>query len=177
MSAWVIKNYPGTNILINNAGVQLPGDLSKEIDMERVTREVNINLMAPIHITSLFIEHLKSKSDSAVINISSGLAFVPLAVVPVYCATKAALHSVTMSLRYQLKNTPVKVFEIIPPSVDTELGSERRADKNQSHGGIPIGEFIEESMRALERNLSEAAIAGAKNLREKGDSFFHIMNG
>ena len=177
LAAWVINNYPGTNILVNNAGIQLPGDLGNEVDMERVTREVDINLIAPIHLTSLFIEHLKAKSESAVINISSGLAFVPLAAVPVYCATKAALHSVTMSLRHQLRNTSVKVFEIIPPSVDTELGSERRADKSQSHGGIPVIEFVEESMRALESNLSEAAIAGAKGLREKGDSFFHIMNG
>jgi uncharacterized oxidoreductase len=171
----VTDKFPETNILINNAGVQLLADLTR-INLDKVNKEVETNFVAPIHLCSLFAEHLKSKKESAIINISSGLAFVPLAFVPVYCATKAAIHSYTMSLRFQLRNTSVKVFEIIPPSVDTELGQERRADKNQTHGGLPIPDFITEAMDAVDNDHLEAAVADAKNLREKGETLFPLMN-
>ena len=133
----VLKDYPETNILINNAGIQLAVDLTHPVNLESVREEIEINLVAPIHLSSLFAQHLASKNESALINISSGLAFVPLSFMPIYCATKAAIHSLTLSLRHQLKNTSVKVFEIIPPSTDTELGYQRRADKTQTHGAYP----------------------------------------
>jgi uncharacterized oxidoreductase len=173
---WVVENYPGLNVLINNAGIQLPIDMTKEVDLEKIKNEVEINLVAPIHLSSLFAQHLKNKFESAIINISSGLAFAPIAFMPVYCATKAAIHSITMSLRHQLKNSSVKVFEIIPPSVDTELGHERRKDKSQTHGGMPIEEFIFQAMEAIENNKFEAAISQAINLREKGEALFDSMN-
>lgn len=173
---WVIETFPELNVLINNAGVQLPCDMTREIDIDKVSHEIEINLTAPIHLASLFAEHFAGKEEAAVINVSSGLAFVPIAFMPVYCATKAALHSITMSLRHQLRDTSVKVFEIIPPSVDTELGHQRRADKTQSHGGMPIKEFIDEAMEAIERDEFEAAIAYAKNLREKGETLFESIN-
>jgi uncharacterized oxidoreductase len=172
----VIEKFTGVNVLINNAGIQLPADLSNKLDLNKLNNEVETNLIAPMHLVSLFIQHLKSKKESAVINISSGLAFVPLVFVPIYCATKAAIHSYSMSLRHQLKRTSVKVFEIIPPSVDTELGHERRKDKNQTHGGIPVNEFIKESIQAIENDLFEAPIDGAKNLYEKRESIFPFMN-
>ncbi len=171
----VIENFPDVNILINNAGIQLLSDLIN-INLERLHLEVETNFTAPIHFTSLFVQHLKNKKDPAVINISSGLAFVPLSAVSIYCATKAAIHSITMSLRYQLKDTNIKVFEIIPPSVDTELGKERRTGKNQTHGGIPISEFINESMQAIENDKFEAAIDGAENLYQKREAMFSVMN-
>src|ERR1035437_5953776 len=146
---WVLQNHPDLNMLINNAGIQLATDLTKPINLERVRSEIEINFIAPVHFASLFSKHLATKKDSAIINISSGLAFVPIAFMSIYCATKAAIHSLTLSLRYQLKNTPVKVFEIAPPSVDTELGHDRRADKSESHGGIPIAEFIKEAMEGI----------------------------
>jgi uncharacterized oxidoreductase len=173
---WVLQNYPETNVLINNAGLQLVADLTKPVDLERIHDEVEINFVAPIHFSSLFAEHLSAKNQSAIINISSGLAFVPIAFMPVYCATKAALHSLTLSLRYQLKNTPVKVFEIIPPAVDTELGSDRRADKTQTHGGMPVDEFIAQAMDAIENDTLEAPVGPAVNLREKGEALFEVMN-
>src|SRR6185295_6041849 len=95
---------------------------------------------------------------------------------PVYCATKAAIHSFTMSLRFQLKDTPVRVFEIIPPSVDTELGHDRRPDKSQTHGGIPVEEFLDEAMLALRNDMFEYAVSTAKDLREKNVQLFHILN-
>jgi len=142
----------------------------------RVNSEVETNFIAPIHLGSLFAQHLATKDEAAIINISSGLAFVPLAFMPVYCATKAAIHSLTLSLRYQLKDTSVKVFEIAPPAVDTELGSDRRADKSQSHGGLPIKDFLSEAMEAINNDTFEAPIANAKNSREKRETMFEVMN-
>ena len=176
LAKWVINNYPDVNVLINNAGVQLLTDLTKPVDLSRVNSEVETNFIAPIHLGSLFAQHLATKDEAAIINISSGLAFVPLAFMPVYCATKAAIHSLTLSLRYQLKDTSVKVFEIAPPAVDTELGSDRRADKSQSHGGLPIKDFLSEAMEAINNDTFEAPIANAKNSREKRETMFEVMN-
>ncbi len=173
---WSVETFPELNILINNAGIQLPCDMTREVDITKVSQEIEVNLTAPVHLASLFAEHFRRSAEAAIINVSSGLAFVPLAAVPVYCATKAAIHSITMSLRHQLKNTSVKVFEIIPPSVDSELGSERRDDKNSSHGGMPVSAFVNEAMEAIENDELEAAVSHAKNLREKGESLFESMN-
>ena len=176
LALWVMDNFPETNILINNAGIQLLTDLTREVDLNRVNKEIEINLIAPIHLTSLFCRHLLEKNSAAIINISSGLAFVPIAFMPVYCASKAAIHSLTLSLRHQLKATGVKVFEIAPPSVDTELGADRRKDSNQTHGGMHVDEFIAEAMGYLENDVYESAVGMAKNMREKGDALFAMVN-
>lgn len=177
LADWVITNFPEVNILINNAGIQLVTDLTNPINLDKVRKEVETNFIAPVHLGSLFSKHLATKENAAIINISSGLAFVPIAFMPIYCATKAAIHSLTLSLRYQLKGASIKVFEIAPPSVDTELGHERREDKSQSHGGMPIIDFISEAMDAIKNDLLEAPIADAKNLRQKGEDMFEVMNG
>ena len=174
--AWTLSNYPETNILINNAGVQLLGDLTKPIKMDRINTEVATNFIAPVHLSSLISEHLAAKKEAAIINISSGLAFAPLAFMAVYCATKAAIHSFTLSLRRQLKQTSIKVFEIAPPAVDTELGQDRRANQNHSHGGMPVSEFIEEALKALQNDVFESAIGQAAGLREKREELFSSMN-
>jgi uncharacterized oxidoreductase len=173
---WIVEHYPDTNILINNAGVQLLGDFTKPIDMDRLNTEVTTNFIAPIHLSSLFAKHLSGKPEAAIINISSGLAFAPLAFMGVYCATKAAVHSITMSLRHQLKKTSVKVFEIVPPAVDTELGGDRRDDSAQSHGGMLVAEFVEEVIKAIENNIFEAAIGQAAGLLAKREELFEMMN-
>lgn len=173
---WIIQHHPETNVLINNAGVQLTADLTQPVDLDRVYSEVETNFIAPIHLASMFAPHLALQKEPVIINISSGLAFAPIAFMPVYCATKAAIHSFTMSLRFQLRNTAIKVFEIIPPSVDTELGHERRADKTQSHGGMQVAEFLTEAMDALKNDTLEAPIAQAKGLRAKREEMFDMMN-
>ncbi len=173
---WIATEHPDTNVFINNAGVQLSTDLTREVDLGRVRMEVETNLVAPIHLASLFAPFLATKPDGVLINISSGLAFVPIAFMPVYCATKAAIHSISLSLRHQLRNTTVKVFEVAPPSVDTELGHDMRADKTQSHGGIPISEFLAEAMAALENDILEAPIGMSKDLRAKREELFTPMN-
>ncbi len=176
LTNWVLQNHPEVNVLINNAGIQLFADLTKPVDLERIQNEIDTNVVAPVHLTSLFAQHLGTKEASAIINISSGLAFAPLAFMPVYCATKAAVHSLTLSLRQQLKHTSVKVFEIIPPSVDTELGHNHREDKSQSHGGLPIADFIAEAMEALKNDIFEAPIGQAKGLHAKREALFDAMN-
>jgi uncharacterized oxidoreductase len=171
-----LANFPELNVLVNNAGVQLVNDLTKPIDLNRVRYELETNFIAPVHLASLFAEHLAAKSNGVIINVSSGLAFVPIAFMPVYCATKAAMHSMTMSLRHQLKDTGVTVIEMIPPSVDTELGHERRADKTQTHGGIPISEFLAEAMEGLKSGNLEIAVGMSKGLRAKREELFGNMN-
>ncbi|RFM33107.1 SDR family oxidoreductase [Chitinophaga silvisoli] len=173
---WVYTHYPETNVLINNAGVQLAMDLSKPVDPTRVYTEIDTNLVGPIHLGSLFVPHLLGQKNPVIINVTSGLAWVPAAFMPVYCATKAAMHSFTLSQRWQLRNTNIQVVEVAPPSVDTELGHDRREDKTQSHGGIPISEFIKEAMAALIDGEPEAAIGGAKDLRAKGETIFEAFN-
>jgi len=177
LSRWVVEQHPGLNILINNAGVQLLADLTKPVDMTRIQQEIDTNIIAPVHLSSLLTPHLVTKKSAAIVNISSGLAFVPLAFMPIYCATKAAIHSISLSQRYQLKDTSVKLFEIAPPAVDTELGSDRREDKKQSHGGMPVEEFIKQAMDAIRNDAYETAIGTAKNSREKREELFETMNG
>ncbi|MBE9463240.1 SDR family oxidoreductase [Dyadobacter subterraneus] len=176
LADWILNSHPDTNILINNAGVQLITDLTSEIDLNRVGTEIETNFTAPVHLTSLFVTHLKGKENASIINITSGLAFVPIAAMAIYCATKAAMHSLTLSLRFQLKDTGIKVFEIAPPSVDTELGHDRREDKTQSHGGIPVSEFIEGAMLALKNDELEAAVGQSAGLRAKRETLFEQIN-
>ena len=99
-----------------------------------------------------------------------------MAFMPIYCATKAAIHSLTLSLRHQLKDTSVKVIEIAPPSVDTELGHDRRTDKTQTHGGIPTHQFLTEAIEGLKNDTLEIAVGQAKGLRAKREELFNNMN-
>lgn len=172
---WVQEKFPETNILINNAGIQLVADLMRPVNMERIRSEVEINFIAPLHLASLFSGMLSAQTRSAIVNISSGLAFAPIAFMPVYCATKAAIHSLTLSLRHQLKDTAVQVFEIIPPSVDTELGQERRPD-NQSHGGMELSIFTDLAIAALQNDQLEATIGQSAWIRGNPDEAFRQMN-
>jgi len=125
-----IASEGGVDILINNAGVLENIDYTTGTQsMNLQEREINIDFVGPIRMTHHFMPMLKSKSESAIVNVSSGLAFVALASAPVYSATKAALHSWTQSLRYQLSGSPVKVFELMPPLVDTEMVSQFEGQK------------------------------------------------
>lgn len=118
----VTQAFPELNVLINNAGIMRKISLhAPNPDVYDITREIEINLTAPIRMVKQFLPHLKQKRAAAIVNVSSGLAFVPFAISPVYSATKAGLHSFTQSLRVQLKNTSIKVFELVPPGTDTPL--------------------------------------------------------
>jgi uncharacterized oxidoreductase len=140
-------------------------DLKKgRADLLKGENEIETNLVAPIRLSSYFIPwFLQQKKETAVINVSSGLGFVPIAAMPVYCATKAALHSYTFSLRYQLKDTNVRVFEIIPPAVETDLGK-TSPDEESGYKGIPPSRLAEAVIKALAKDQYEIAVDEAKGL-------------
>jgi uncharacterized oxidoreductase len=173
---WVASTHPASNVLVNNAGIQLKVDLTQAMDLATVRKEVETNLIAPIHFASLFTPLLAKKEGAAIVNISSGLAFSPIAFMPIYCATKAAIHSLSLSLRRQTRDLGIKVYEIAPPSVDSELGHERWTKGQTSHGGMPVAEFVKGMLGALEADLSETGIGQAEGMREKREALFDAMN-
>lgn len=118
----VVDEFPAMNMLINNAGIMRKINLNTVgLDLRDLTREIEINLNGAIWMVAQFLPHLKAQKRAAIVNVSSGLAFVPLAIAPVYCASKAAIHSFTLSLRLQLKNSNIIVFELAPPITATHL--------------------------------------------------------
>lgn len=127
--------------------------------------EIAINLESVVHLTALFIPHLMRRTEAAVFQVSSGLAFVLMAVVPVYCATKAALHSFSLTLRHQMKDTSVKVFEIIPPIVETELDQGARERRGQTQPGIPPETVAAATLRGMEADQFEIVVGRARFLR------------
>jgi uncharacterized oxidoreductase len=156
----LIAEYPKLNVLINNAGIMNIDDVSTAVDDKLLVSTLTTNIMGPIRMTGALIEHLKRQPYAAVINTSSVLGFVPLAISAVYSSTKAAMHSYSMSLRYKLKNTPVKVLEIAPPWVQTDL-----LGSNNEPRAMPLAEFIEETMRVLGTDADEVLVERAKPLR------------
>jgi uncharacterized oxidoreductase len=178
---WITTEFPGTNVLINNAGIQRQIDFKKGIEeLQAGEDEIETNLRAPIHLSALFIPHLMKQEEAAIINISSGLGFVPIAIMPVYCATKAATHSFSLSLRHQLKDTPIKVFEIIPPTVDTELDKGARARRGQKDRGIKPEEVAAAALPALATDQYELAVGRAEWLRmesrKEPEQAFQMIN-
>lgn len=122
---WVTANYPEVNVLVNTAGIQQRFNILKadaKNNWSYFNQEIITNLEAPFHLSMLFAPFFATKESAAIINVTSGLAFTPFAVAPIYSATKAALHSFTMSLRHQLSDTSVEVIEVAPPAVNTDLG-------------------------------------------------------
>ena len=158
---WINSNFNNFNILINNAGIQRAIDLKKGVDGLQGEDEIEVNLKAPIYLTGLLVPLLLKQEESAIINVSSGLGFVPIASMPIYCATKAAIHSFTISLRYQLKDTSIKGFEIIPPTVDTELDKGRRG----SYRGIDPSEIGKATLIGVENDNFEITVGESEGLR------------
>jgi uncharacterized oxidoreductase len=152
--------FPTLNAVLNNAGIMRPEALHKGAvaDAESI---VTTNLLGPIRLTAALMPHLLAQPSATVINVSSGLAFVPLAFTPTYCATKAAIHSYTQSLRYQLKDTAIKVLEIIPPWVATELMGPTPSDPR----AMPLDKFIAETMSLLGTDAEEISVENVKFLR------------
>jgi uncharacterized oxidoreductase len=178
---WVKDNFSDLNVLINNAGIQRAVDLKKGTqDLFKDENEIETNLVAPIHLSAYFIPLLLKKKESAIINVSSGLGFVPIASMPVYCATKAALHTFTQSLRYQLRDTSIKVFEIVPPMVDTELGKGTTGEGDHKFRGIPPSEVAAATLTAMANDEYEIVVGDAKRLvtgsRTNPEQAFEIIN-
>ena len=172
---WAVSESPGLNALVNNAGIQQKVNLARSERWERVQEEITINFEAPVHLSMLFIPHLKNQGRAAILNVTSGLAFVPKTDVPVYCATKAALHSFTLSLRHQLANTPIEVIEIIPPAVNTDLGG-----PGLHTFGVPLEEFADAVMKGLaagEKEITHQFSAqSSRGSRAELDEMFKRLN-
>jgi uncharacterized oxidoreductase len=163
VAAKLIAGYPKLNVLINNAGIMKMDDAAAAMDDAQMVSILTTNLMGPIRMTSALIEHLKQQPEAAVIHVTSGLAFTPLAMTSVYCATKAALHSYAMSQRFKLKGTSVKVLEIAPPWVQTELMGPQQANEPRA---MPLQDFIEETIQVLGADADEVLVERVKMLRD-----------
>ncbi len=146
-AARVTTSMPRLNVLINNAGIMRVERLgTQQEDLADMEATIRTNLLGPIRLTAALLPHLLKQQAAAIVNVTSGLAFVPLAMTPTYCATKAALHSYTESLRYQMRNTPVEVLELAPPYVQTEL-----LNGKDDPRAMPLVDFIAEVMEILQQ--------------------------
>ncbi|WP_214227977.1 SDR family NAD(P)-dependent oxidoreductase [Pedobacter sp. B4-66] len=155
---FIKREHKDLNVLINNAGIQYNCNfLDETYGLQKIENEINTNLTAPIKLISSLLPVLQDNSNSAIVNISSGLAIVPKANSAVYCGTKAGIHIFSKSLRYQLDK--VKVFEIIPPMVDTEM------TKGRGKGKISPERLVEEFIKAFKNNRYEVNIHKVKLLR------------
>ncbi|WP_022823393.1 SDR family oxidoreductase [Hymenobacter norwichensis] len=173
---WVRNEFPALNVLVNNAGIQNRVQLATDTEeWETRRQEIIINVEAPIHLAMLFIEQLQAQSHPAIINVTSGLAFTPAAFVPIYSATKAALHSFTLSLRHQLNQTPIQVLEIVPPAVNTDLGG-----PGLHTFGVPVDDFADSVMARLAAGEVEVGYESSETRRLASraelDAAFEQMN-
>ena len=181
LAGWVGTNFKNLNILVNNAGVQRDIDFTKGIDgFLAGESELRINLEAPIILSGIFVPLLIGKTEPAIVNVSSGLGFVPAARMPVYSATKAGLHAFSMALRHQLSKVGIKVFEVVPPAVDTELNPEGRAQRGNFKVDLKPDEFTAAVIRDLAADVFEIGYgmsAGMLNAsRADLDERFRQMN-
>jgi uncharacterized oxidoreductase len=162
-AALLESKFPALNVLINNAGIMRAERLTEQAgDLADAEAMITTNLLGPIRLTAALLPLLQRQARSVIMNVSSGLAFVPLAMTPTYCATKAAIHSYTQSLRYQLKNTATEILELVPPHVATDLmggASDPRA--------MPLDQYIAEVMQIITTQPAavEICVENVKRLR------------
>lgn len=170
---WVSENHADLNVLVNNAGIQQWMDVTDDNFFQRAEEEIAINISAPLHLTSLFI---KLNSLDTIINVTSGLSFVPLNKVPVYSASKAFFHSFTLSLRHLLKAKNIEVIEMIPPALNTDLGGKGLHDT-----APPVSDFVTAVFEQLKQGKTELTFgfseAMVKANPEELKNTFNRMNG
>ena len=182
-AASTLHQHPKLNVLINNAGIMKPENLTDGSDnAAAIDSTIATNLTAPLHLTAALLPHFRKQAQATVMTVTSGLAFMPLALTPTYCATKAAIHSWTQSLRYQLRNSSVEVLELAPPYVQTELMGQQQT---QDPRAMRLDDFIAEAMEILKTQpeAKEILVKRVYPLRfaaEKGpagyDEFFKMLN-
>ena len=169
--------HPGLNVLINNAGIQRLEDLTAG-DVADAEAMITTNLLGPIRLTAALLPALSAQPDAAIMNVTSTLAFVPQAMTPTYCATKAAMHSYTQSLRFQLRDTAVRVIEIVPPWVQTDL----QGVHGRNPAAMPLDEYVAETMSILGNTSDEDEIVVERGKamrfaeRDGYDSFYRRFN-
>lgn len=158
---WATKEFTKLNVLVNNAGIQRRGSFLEDQEPWAERRqEIAINVEAPIHLSALFIPHLQQQETAAILNVSSGLAFTPGTFALVYSATKAAIHSFTMALRHELASTSIKVIDIVPPAVDTDLGG-----VGIHTMGVPVDEFADSIMQRIAAGELEVGYGRSEKAR------------
>jgi uncharacterized oxidoreductase len=170
VAAQLVKDFPALNVLFNNAGIMPFDDAAGEIDDETAVATVNTNLLGPVRMTSALLPHLKAQKDAVVIHNSSVLAFVPLAGTAVYSATKAAIHSYALSQRFTLEGSGVRVVEISPPWVDTDL-----VYKSGDARAMPLPDFVAATMKGLAEGRDEVYVEGIQALRDNPGSGEHAF--
>lgn len=151
----VLAQFPALDTLINNAGIMRNLNLNQDRDLHDVTREIEINLSGPVRMVQQFLPHLKTRRGALLVNVSSGLAFVPFPASPVYCATKAAIHSFTQSLRVQLNGTGVTVIELAPPGVETPLFRGEFAEELKGQKGMDVQVLVQRAIAGIEADKLE----------------------
>ncbi len=178
----VLADYPALNGVIHNAGIMKNENMLKGPTPEIRKETLETNLVAPMHLTEVLLPQLLGQKNSFLMTVTSGLAYSPLAMTPTYSATKAAIHSYTQSLRYQLKETGVQVMELVPPYVQTGLMGDRQAhDPN----AMPLNDFIAEVMKILKSDPQVKEILVERVLPqrhsadggpEKHEQYFNQLN-
>jgi uncharacterized oxidoreductase len=151
----VLAQFPALDTLINNAGIMRNLNLNQARDLKDVTREIEINCSGPVRMVQQFLPHLKFRKGALIVNISSGLAFIPMPISPVYCATKAAIHSFTQSLRVQLNGTGVTVIELAPPGVETPLFRGEFAEEMKGQKGMDVKVLAGKAIAGIEQGELE----------------------
>jgi uncharacterized oxidoreductase len=152
----ITKQFPKLNVLINNAGIMRKLNLhDTSMDLENINEEIEINLSGPVRMVNQFLPLLKNQQQAAIMNVSSGLAFVPFAISPVYSATKAGVHFYTQTLRIQLKNTNVKVFELLPPLTNTDLQNAFTAEDMKGTQVMETSKMVEVAIKGFSNNTLE----------------------
>ena len=151
----VLAQFPALDVLVNNAGIMRNLNLNQGRDLYDVTREIETNLSGPVRMVQQFLPHLKTRPDALIVNVSSGLAFIPLPLSPVYCATKAAIHSFSQSLRAQLAGTSVTVVELAPPGVETPLFRGEFAEEMKGQKAMDVSVLAKEALAGIEAGRPE----------------------
>ena len=169
-TAQVLAEHPDLNVLVNNAGIMEPDNAGGVLDDARMLAAIDTNLIGPIRLTSALIEHLKQRPNAVVAYTTSVLAFTPLAVTAVYSATKAALHSYALSQRFLLKDAGVRVLEIAPPWVRTDLMNSREAE-----AAMPLDQFIAETIELLKLDADEVVVSAGRPLRDNAGPGEHAL--
>jgi len=152
----VTKQFPSLNVVVNNAGIMRKLNLhDRSMDLENINLEIAINLSGPIRMVYQFLPFLKKQKDAAIMNVSSGLAFVPFPISPVYSATKAGIHFYTQSLRVQLKKTNIKVFELAPPLTNTDLQNAFTPEDMKGTQAMETAKMVEYAIKGFGKNTLE----------------------
>ncbi len=151
----IISGFPALDTLVNNAGIMRNLNLNDARDLTDVTREIEINLSGPVRMVQQFLPHLRTRQNALIVNVSSGLAFIPLSISPVYCATKAAIHSFTQSLRVQLSSTGITVVELAPPGVETPLFRGEFAEEMKGQKGMDVKVLARHAIAGIEAGKLE----------------------